>query len=143
MKKFLIILLTFFSLTAIAQGKAEQKILQQIKALNGAIFVNRDSVVLAGLVDEKVTYGHSGGKIENKAEMVHNAMVSPTTYKDFGMSEVSIYVEGKTAIVRHVLKAKSFDAAGKEGVLHLNVLQTWIKKNKQWILVARQAVKLS
>lgn len=142
MKKGLIILFTLFSLSLFAQGKAEGKVLNQIKALNGAIFINRDSTVLAGLVDEMVTYGHSSGKIENKPEMIHNAMVSPTTYKDFGMSDVSIRVDGKTAIVRHVLKARSFDAAGKESVLHLNVLQTWIKKNKQWILVARQAVKL-
>lgn len=143
MKKGLVILFTLFSLTAIAQGKAEKKILNNIKALNSAIFVNRDSTVLMQIVGERVTYGHSSGKIENKTEMVHNAMVSPTTYKEFGMSDVSITVDGKTAIVRHVLKARSFDAAGKEGVLHLNVLQTWIKKNKQWILVARQAVKLS
>jgi ketosteroid isomerase-like protein len=143
MKKGLIILFILFSLTAIAQGKAEKKILNNIKALNSAIFMNRDSAVLLHIVGERVTYGHSSGKIENKAEMVHNAMVSPTTYKDFGMSDVSIVVDGKTAIVRHVLKARSFDATGKEGVLHLNVLQTWIKKNKQWILAARQAVKLS
>jgi hypothetical protein len=143
MKKGLIILFILFSLTAIAQGKAEKKILNNIKALNSAIFMNRDSAVLLQIVGERVTYGHSSGKIENKAEMVHNAMVSPTTYKDFGMSDVSIVVDGKTAIVRHVLKARSFDATGKEGVLHLNVLQTWIKKNKQWILAARQAVKLS
>ena len=143
MKRGFIILFTLFSLTAIAQGKAEKKILNNIKALNSAIFMNRDSAVLLQIVGERVTYGHSSGKIENKAEMVHNAMVSPTTYKDFGMSDVSIVVDGKTAIVRHVLKARSFDASGKEGVLHLNVLQTWIKKNKQWILAARQAVKLS
>lgn len=142
MRKGLVILFTLFSLSVLAQGKAEGKVLNQIKALNGAIFINRDSAILAGLVDEMVTYGHSSGKIENKPEMIHNAMVSTTTYKDFGMSDVSIRVDGKTAIVRHVLKARSFDAAGKEGVLHLNVLQTWIKKNKQWILVARQAVKL-
>ncbi|HCL04671.1 MAG TPA: hypothetical protein DHW64_01325 [Chitinophagaceae bacterium] len=143
MKKGLIILFILFSLTAIAQGKAEKKILNNIKALNSAIFMNRDSAVLLQIVGERVTYGHSSGKIENKAEMVHNAMVSSTTYKDFGMSDVSIVVDRKTAIVRHVLKARSFDATGKEGVLHLNVLQTWIKKNKQWILAARQAVKLS
>jgi len=143
MKKGLLILFTIFSITAFAQGKAEKKILNNIKALNNAIFLNRDSAVLLQIVGERVTYGHSSGKIESKAEMVHNAMVSPTTYKDFGMSDVSIVVDGKTAIVRHVLKARSFDATGKEGVLHLNVLQTWVKKNKQWILAARQAVKLS
>lgn len=143
MKKGFVILFTLIALNVFAQGKAEQKILNNIKAINSAIFINRDSAVLLQLVSAEVSYGHSSGKIENKAEMVHNAMVSPTTYKDFGMSDVSVLVEGKTAIVRHVLKARSFDATGKEGVLHLNVLQTWVKKNKQWILIARQAVKLS
>lgn len=143
MKQGLIILFVLFSITAIAQGKSEKKILNNIKALNSAIFIKRDSAVLSQVAGENVTYGHSNGKIEHKAEMIHNAMASPTTYKDFGMSDVTISVEGKTAIVRHVLKARSFDATGKEGVLHLNVLQTWVKKNKQWILIARQAVKLS
>lgn len=142
MKKIFSIILILSAVTAIAQGNAEQEILKNINALNSAIFVNRDSIALQKLVGEKVTYGHSSAKIEGKAEMIHNAMVSPTTYKDFGMTDVVVNIEGSTAIVRHVLKARSFDAQGKEGVLHLNVLQTWMKKGKQWLLIARQAVKV-
>jgi hypothetical protein len=41
-----------------------------------------------------------------------------------------------------VLKATSVDMQGKESPLHLNVLQVWVMQNKQWKLMARQAVKL-
>lgn len=142
MKRNLTIIALFFTVTLMAQGGVEKEVAKYVEALNEAIFVQRDSAVMQQVVGENVTYGHSGGNIEGKAEMIRNAMKSPTTYKDFGMTDLDIRVDGNTAIVRHVLKARSFDAQGKEGELHLNVLQTWIKKNKRWLLIARQAVKL-
>lgn len=142
MKKIITILLFLSPVLLIAQQTDQQQLLTRIKELNDAVFIQRDSLKLLAITDANLTYGHSGGKIENKAEMVHNAMVSKTTYSDFVMEEPTVMIEGNVGISRQVLKAKSYDAQGKEGVLHLNVLQTWIKKGRDWFLLARQAVKL-
>ena len=77
---FLVIMMVAF--TTFAQTAAEQKVWDRVEALTNAIFVKRDSLALLDLVSDKVTYGHSGGAIEDKTTMVHKAMVSKTTYRN-------------------------------------------------------------
>jgi len=142
MKKLFVVL--FLALTIHSFGQTdEQKVLERVKQLNTAIFINRDSVALEGLMADKVTYGHSSAKIENRSEMIAGAIHSPSTFKNFMMDSATVFFEGKnTAVVRHVLKATSVDMQGKESPLHLNVLQVWVMQKNQWKLMARQAVKI-
>jgi hypothetical protein len=142
MKKLFLFFFLAVAINSSAQTD-EQKVLDRVKQLNTAIFINKDSVALDGLMADKVTYGHSGGKIENRPEMISGAVHSPSTYKNFMMDSATVFFEGKnTAVVRHVLKATSVDREGKESPLHIGVLQIWVMQNKQWKLMARQAVKL-
>jgi len=141
MKKLFLILFLAIAIQSSAQTD-EQKVLERVKQLNDAIFANKDSAALEGLLAVKATYGHSGGKIENRSEMIHGAITSPSTYSNFMMDSASVFFENNTAVVRHVLKATSIDKDGKQSPLHLAVLQVWVIQNKQWKLMARQAVKL-
>ncbi len=145
MKKIIAIAALLVTAFVSAQTGKEQEVLNNIHALNTAIFADvsaRDSAALEKLVSPKVTYGHSSGLIENKQVMIHHAMVSPATYEGFKMDSATVFFEGNnTAVSRHILKAKTFEN-GKEGVLHLGVLQVWTKAGKEWKLLARQAVKL-
>jgi len=142
MKKIILFLLAFAAIKSFGQTD-EQKVLDRVKQLNTAIFINRDSAALEGLMADKVTYGHSSAKIENRSEMIAGAIHSPATFKNFMMDSATVFFEGKnTAVVRHVLKATSVDMQGKESPLHLNVLQVWVMQKNQWKLMARQAVKL-
>ena len=141
MKRLFVIPLLALVIHSSAQT-GEQKVLQRVKQLNDAIFINKDSVALEGLLADKVTYGHSIGRLENRTEMIHGAITSPNTYSNFIMDSASVFFENNTAVVRHVLRAVSIDKEGKQLPLHLGVLQVWIKQNKQWKLMARQSVKL-
>lgn len=141
MKKLFVILFLSLAIHSSAQTD-EQKVLQRVKQLNDAVFLKKDSVALEGLMADKVTYGHSNGRIENRKEMIHGAISNRGTYANFVMDSATVFFENNTAVVRHVLRATSIDAQGKESPLHLNVLHIWIMQNKQWKLMARQAVKL-
>ena len=119
MKKIILFLFVFAAIRSFAQTD-EQKVLDRVKQLNTAIFMNKDSVALEGLMADKVTYGHSGGKMENRPEMIAGAVHSPSTYKNFVMDSATVFFEGKnTAVVRHVLRATSVDREGKESPLHI------------------------
>jgi hypothetical protein len=74
--------------------------------------------------------------------MIHGAISNPGTYSNFVMDSATVFFENNAAVVRHVLKAIAIDKEGKQTPLHLNVLQVWVMQNKQWKLMARQAVKL-
>ena len=140
-KNILLSLLLLVAINSFSQSN-EEKVLQRVKKLNDAIFMNKDSMALEGLMADKVTYGHSTGKVEDRKMMISDAVNSKQTYTNFVMDSATVFFEGnKTAIVRHVLRAISTEN-GKEMPLHLNVLQVWVNQNDQWKLTARQAVKL-
>lgn len=141
MKKLIVVLLLGYTFQSFAQTK-EEKVLQRIKQLNEAVFGVKDSVALENLLADKVTYGHSTGKIENRREMITAAVANTTRYADFKMEDAVVYFENKTAIVRYVISATNIGMDGKTSPLHLGLLQVWIKQKKEWKLTARQAVKL-
>ena len=104
--------------------------------------IDGDSIKLTGLVSDKLSYGHSGGHIDDKKEFVHKLSSGKSDFVTMDLTEQTISVTGKTAIVRHTLTAKTNDG-GKPGDVHLLVMLVWQKLGGRWILVARQAVKPS
>ena len=90
MKKIILFLLAFAAIKSFGQTD-EQKVLDRVKQLNTAIFINRDSAALEGLMADKVTYGHSSAKIENRSEMIAGAIHSPSTYKNFMMDSATVF----------------------------------------------------
>ena len=143
MKKVLFALLLFVSVSgAIAQTQVQSKVWERAEALTKAIFEDKDSVALMDLVSKNVSYGHSGGNVEDKPTMVHKAVINKTTYKNRLFERISIDVQDNTAILRHNFRATQVDEAGKESALDLSILQVWKKENGKWRIWARQAVKI-
>ncbi len=141
MKKLILFLLLVSSIQSFAQTE-EEKVVQRIKQLNEAVFGVKDSAALENLLADKVTYGHSTGKVENRPEMIRGAVTNTTSYTDFKMEDAVVYFENKTAIVRCVISATNVSKDGKTSPLHLGLLLVWVKQKKEWKLTARQAVKL-
>jgi len=141
MRFFLSILFTIACATAFSQTK-EETVWAKAEALTKAIFEMKDSVALKSLVSDHVTYGHSGGAIEDKATMITKASTSKTEYRNRQFEKISINVSDNTAVLRHNFRAISIEN-GKESPLDLGILQVWKKENGRWKLWARQAVKIS
>lgn len=142
MKKFLTIgLLFLISLATLAQSADDAQVWSRVEALTKAVFETKDRVALQDIVSARVSYGHSGGKVEDKATMIQNAVTSKTTYKNSILEKVSIDVDGNTAILRNNFRATSLDN-GTETPLNLGILQVWKKEKGKWRIWARQAVKI-
>jgi len=138
----LIIALIFISTTSFLQVNQndETAVAAAVEQLRLAM-VNGDRAVLESLAADQLSYGHSGGLVENKAEFVEKIASGKSDFVSITFSEQSIVISGKTAVVRHKLDAVTNDG-GKPGEAHLKVLYVWQKQGKQWKLLARQAVKL-
>ena len=142
MKKLLqVAFISLFSLGTFAQSSDSAKVWSRVEALTKAIFETKDSAALSDIVSTRVTYGHSGGKLEDKAAMIRAAVSSKTTYKNSVLERVSVDVDGNTAIVRHNFKATSIEN-GTETPLNLLIMQVWRKEQGKWRIWARQAVKI-
>jgi hypothetical protein len=141
-KVLLLILICFAGLIATAQKKHANGIEEKVIALNNAIFVNKDSLALESLLGKEIIYCHSSGKVENRQEMIKNALANTSTY-DYVITQVTNVVSLKKAIVvRHIITATEKLKDGKTAPLKLGVVQTWVKEGKDWKLIGRQAVKL-
>lgn len=139
-KLFFLVIFTCCSFLLQAQSKKEKAVAAAVEQLRKAMIDgNRDE--LEKIADDKLSYGHSGGHVEGKKEFVEKIASGKSDFVTIELSEQTISVSGKTAIVRHTLNAKTNDG-GKPGEVHLKILLVWQKQGKSWKLLARQAVKV-
>ena len=75
-----------------------------------------------------------------KKTFVDKIVTGKSDFVSIDLSEQTITVSDKTAIVRHLFKAKTNDG-GKPGEVQLRIMLVWQKQKGGWKLLARQAVK--
>jgi ketosteroid isomerase-like protein len=142
MKKIrLLLLISFlFQVAVFAQSKDEKKVADAVAELRKAM-IDADKQKLESLVAEDLSYGHSSGKIEDKATFIESLVSGRSDFLTMDLTDQTIDVKGKTAIVRHNLTADTNDN-GKTGTVKLGVMLVWQKESGRWKLLARQAFKL-
>lgn len=128
-----------FQTLAIAQSKEEKAVSAAAENLRKAM-IEGDSLALTTLVLPQLSYGHSGGHIDDKTEFVTKLASKKSDFVTIDISEQTIDIVNDVAVVRHKLHATTNDG-GKAGVVDLHVLLIWQKQKKDWKLLARQAVK--
>jgi len=142
MKQLLLIVFLFAALAVNAQDTKEKEVIERAYLLSHTVFGTKDSLQLEDLFAKKATYGHSGGKLETRAEAIRNVSHNKSVYTDTSVSNVSVLMYGKVAIVRHIFKATETKADGKATALNLGMILTWVREKGKWRLLARQAYKL-
>ena len=118
---------------------AEQQLGQQIEALRQAM-IDGNAAQLDTLAAAKLSYGHSSGLMENKAEFIAKLASGQSDFVTMELTNQQIRIVGDVALVRHDLHADIKDN-GTPNRIHLGVLLVWQLQNGQWQLLARQAFK--
>ena len=96
---------------------------------------------LEAITAKELSYGHSSGKLEDKAAFVEALVSGKSDFVTMDLAEQSIVMVGNTAIVRHWLTGEIIDN-GNAANVKLGVMLVWQKQKGQWKLLARQAYKL-
>lgn len=143
MTKKLFFLAAFVLLNAIcfSQTKDEKEVTDAVEKLRTAM-INGDKTMLEKLTADKLSYGHSGGHIDDRKEFVEKIVSGASNFESIDLVEQTISISDDVAIVRHVLNAKTNDAGKEPGEVHLRILLIWQKEKGSWKLLARQAVKI-
>lgn len=140
-KIFPLILFFLFSAIVIhAQLKHEKEVAAAIEALYKAM-IEADSNMLEKLTADGLSYGHSSGKVEDKAAFVEGLLGGPFDFLTIDISGQTFKLVGKTAIVRHIFSSQILNK-GNPDTLKLGILLVWKKQKGKWKLLARQAVKI-
>ncbi|KQK25495.1 hypothetical protein AR438_07745 [Chryseobacterium aquaticum] len=142
MIKKIIFTLSFFMVIAVSGQKKsdEQAITDAAEKLRLAMISGKKSE-LESLILPELTYGHSGGHIDDATEFVDKLVSKKSDFLTIDTSNQKVQIVGNTAIVRHHFYATTADLGKAPGDVTLDILLVWTKVKKDWKLLARQAVK--
>jgi ketosteroid isomerase-like protein len=123
-----------------AQASDEAAVAQAVEAFrNATLQANRGQ--FEALTATQLSYGHSAGRVENKAQFIDAATSGQATWKFITLTDQTTQIVGNTAVVRHTFTGET-ERDGKTTPVKIGVLMVWQKQDNTWKLLARQAVRL-
>ncbi|AQT60677.1 nuclear transport factor 2 family protein [Cellvibrio sp. PSBB023] len=141
--KHLLLGLLCASLACTSYADSATQETQQLEAKVAALrtaMIDGDRDALLALSAPQLSYGHSGGAIEDQAAFVEKIASGKSDFVTMDLREQTISISGDTALVRHNLKADIKDG-GVPNTIELGILLVWQKQAGEWKLLARQAFK--
>ena len=136
----LLILTASFFLTNLCAQQKNNSIEKAVLQLKDALLSGNEQK-LRDISSAHLSYGHSNGLIENQEAFIKTLISGKSVFLTIDLSDQTIDLVDKTAIVRHTLYAKT-NNDGVLGEVRLKVLMIFQKENGAWKLLARQAVKI-
>ena len=130
-----------FSSPALAEAGDEPAVKQNVEALREAL-LKADKAELERLTADQLSYGHSDGRVQNKAEFIDGVITRKATVKSLNFPDLKIAVAGDAAIARHIYESES-ETDGKPNNVKIGILSVWQKQDGSWKLLARQGYKLA
>ena len=124
----------------LAQTREQAAVSQSVEQLR-QLMIDPDKAKLESLASDELSYGHSGGKLEDRKAFIDALTTGASDFKTIDLTDQTITIVDNTALVRHKLMAETAND-GKPGQAKLAVLLVWVKQKGNWKLLARQAVKI-
>ena len=123
-----------------AQPATEADVAKAMVALNAAI-ISGDAQKLNDITGAQLSYGHSSGRIETKAEFVATLVERRSVFTKIDITNQKIALMGDIAIVRNHLSGDTA-VAGKPGHVDIDITYVFHIEGGEWKLIGRQAYKL-
>lgn len=144
MLRRLIILLLFAGLYGAVMAQTDHHRLREaVQSLDRAL-VDKDSAVLARLLSDDVSFGHSNGWSQSKADVWNDLAAGKLAYlKILADSTQIVSINRKWATLR-VNREVEGRLQDRTFQMRLHVMEVWKKNGKKgWQLYARQSAKLN
>ncbi len=141
MKKSILLLLFSFSLLYSTAQSKDEKAVEAATAFLVKALESGNRADLQDIASPELSYGHSNGLIEDKTAFVEAIASGKSDFVKIDISNQTIAVSGKTAIVRHRLDGVTNNNS-TPGEIHLNILLVFRNEKGNWKLYARQAARV-
>ena len=125
----------------LADASDEAAVKDSVEALRKALLA-ADNAQLELLMADQLSYRHSSGKVQNKAEFVAGVVTRKAVVKSLDFPDLTVAVAGDAAIARHIWASES-ETDGKLNKVRIGVLAVWQKQDGGWKLLARQGYTLA
>lgn len=145
MRRISFLILTIFLQFSVfaqkANSKEENAVKSQVEILRQAM-IDADGVKLKALTSDQLSYVHSNGNVQNQAEFIEGIVSRKSNFVSIDLQNQTVAIQNDVAIVRHVLAAHTKDD-GIDKDIKIGIMLVWQKQKNKWILIARQAYKLT
>lgn len=121
-----------------AQSGKEAAVSAAVEALRKAM-IAADRSALDKIAAAELSYGHSSGRLENKAEFIEALASGKSGFSAIELEGQTINVLDRIAMVRHTFHGTRRKEGDKVKLYNLLI---WLQQGDQWKLLARQAAKL-
>jgi hypothetical protein len=134
----LVCVLTAFAIPAGAQAGDEAAVQKAMDAFSRASMAG-DKAGLEALTATEVTYGHSDGRVQDRATFIDALVTRKTIFKTMDLTKQTMVIAGDTAVVRNHMAA-DVDPGARH--VELEMIYVWQKRGGEWKLLLRQASKI-
>lgn len=124
-----------------ANSNADKDVLAAMDAWKQAT-MKKDRGALQKLLHDDLTYTHSSGMNQTKAEVLESVVNGKSTVEAIEFTANTVRVYGNTALVKGKVDITNV-TDGKSTPAHLDILHVWLKNSHGWQMVARQAVRVT
>jgi ketosteroid isomerase-like protein len=126
---------------ALAQSGDEAAVKHAVEEMRSA-YLKKDKAQLDAMTAPQLSYSHSDGRIQDKAEFIKGVMDRKADVKSLEYPDLTIHITGDVAIVRHLWVSES-ELEGKTTHTKIGVMQVWHKQSGDgWKLLARSSYRL-
>lgn len=122
-------------------GQQDQKEVTNLVEKYRLALIDPNEKNLSALIHDQLTFGHSSGKMENKAEFMEALVSGKSNFNSIEFTDQTVTMSDNVALVRHKMHAEITENE-KTSPINLGVLLVWKKQKSSWKLIARQAYKL-
>lgn len=106
-----------------------------------AAMVQGDLKTLEGLLTEDLTYTHSNGQVETRAQFLEGMRSGTLRYLAVEPSDAVVRVHGETAIVTGRADLR-VSAQGRELTVPVRFTEVWVKSGGIWKMAAWQSTRI-
>jgi hypothetical protein len=139
MNKLVWITLSTLALSAAPiDSKGDKEVLAAMEEYKEAM-THKDGPALDKLLSNDLTYTHSGGQQETKADVIKSITTGKTIVERIDFSNTTVNFYGEIALVKGKVDLYHSSA----NIVHMNVWHVWVKGPQGWQTVARQATRLT
>jgi ketosteroid isomerase-like protein len=117
---------------------------EQIQALDrewAEACVHADVAKLDQVLADDLTYTHSSGQAQTKAEFIATVREGKVRYRSIEFQQSSARVYEKTAVTNSEVRV-NITVDGRDVSVHARFLHIWVKQNGRWQLAAHQGTKI-
>src|SRR6201987_1435950 len=103
--------------------------------------VQADIAKLEQILSDDLTYTHSSGQTQTKAEFIATVREGKTRYRSIEFLQSRVRIYGNSAVSNSEVRV-NLTVDGKDVIVHPRFLPVWVKENGRWQLTAHQGTKI-